>query len=87
MNDIQLQKELEKFEEEQGILNEHVARINHLYTQREIKFIYEALRYSSGYAPGFPGHNLLIIVAKLAQENGYDLQILSSAITTNETTK
>lgn len=79
MNEQQ-KKEIEKTIEQHELTVDWITHLTEEYDLRELKFIHAALSYANGYKPGLPGHNLLLIMAKLAQEVGYNLYLLEKAI-------
>lgn len=50
------------------------------YTERELKLILNCLHYADDDPAGLPGHNLLLIVSKLALDAGIDEQAILHAL-------
>lgn len=68
--DIQEAKEMEKMQEEERVAAEYEAFVLEHFSERELRLIENCRNYADNDPAGLPGHNLMIIVAKLADMVG-----------------
>ena len=61
--------------------------LNDKFTERELRMILNCLHYADDDPAGLPGHNLILIITKLASDAGIDEEAINHAlgrITTEE---
>ena len=61
--------ELEQMDQEQW--SERVPYIADFFTARELRLVRNCVEYRDGDPAGLPGHNLMLLVAKLATNDGW----------------
>lgn len=62
-------EELEQMDREQWAAR--APYIADLFTERELRLVRNCVEYQDGDPAGLPGHNLMLLVAKLATNDGW----------------
>lgn len=77
---MQQMKEAERREEALQLAGGYKDYLEENYTNRELRLMLNCLTYEESDPAGLPGHNLMILVAKVARDSGWFKQVIEYAL-------